>query len=227
MAKTKQKPKTHGLDRRVRISAELAAMMLPFISSEEPRYYLQGIHVEPHHDEGVLLVATDGHRMAIIHDKGGETNGNWICEVPRLLRKELVATHDTSASLHFIGHGAYLTGFSFDGDPKDVGEDHLIALGAPPIDGKFVDWRRVVPDTLPSGDVSCFNAGYISDFAEVARRRQGVAITIYADGAGPAVVLVQNVPEFLGALMPMTKKNMPAAMPDWFAEKPRLVEATP
>ena len=41
------------------------------VSKETYRYYLQGIYVEPHPVCGVILVATDGHRLTAFYDRDG------------------------------------------------------------------------------------------------------------------------------------------------------------
>lgn len=73
---------TTATKREVRVRAKHFAAAYVFASTEETRYYLNGVLVEPHPDGGVLLVATDGHRMVAIKDDEGETNGTWICAAP-------------------------------------------------------------------------------------------------------------------------------------------------
>ena len=41
------------------------------VSTEEARYYLQGVYVEPREQGGVYMVATDGHVMAVAVDERG------------------------------------------------------------------------------------------------------------------------------------------------------------
>lgn len=49
-----------------------------FAAKTDVRYYLNGIYVEPVKGGGVNLVATDGHRMIIIHDKEGYASRGFI-----------------------------------------------------------------------------------------------------------------------------------------------------
>ena len=205
--------------RQIRIRAEYAAMLVPFISREETRYYLNGIHVEPHHKKGVLLIACDGHRMSIIHDADGETNGNWICPLPTLLRQVLRGrkpkASDNFGQLHFIDDAAYLTNEEFTGKAEKVSAHHLLAIAAPAIDGEFPDWRRVVPKTLPSGAAPWFNSDYLADFETITKRRLVKTITIHAgDDSSPAVVLVAHFPEFIGVQMPI-RGDAEKIMPTW------------
>ena len=50
----------------VRVDHLLA--LVPFASSDNYRYYLKGVNIEAHQDGGAVMVATDGHTMACIHD---------------------------------------------------------------------------------------------------------------------------------------------------------------
>src|SRR5690554_1106144 len=57
------------------VDASLFRVAAMFQSTEETRYYLNGVHIEQHQDEGVFLVATDGHRLLVAHDVSGKIDG--------------------------------------------------------------------------------------------------------------------------------------------------------
>jgi hypothetical protein len=42
--------------------------MLPAVSTEKTRYYLNGIYIDPHKDGGAVMTATDGHKLVSIYD---------------------------------------------------------------------------------------------------------------------------------------------------------------
>jgi DNA polymerase III sliding clamp (beta) subunit (PCNA family) len=65
------------------VNADLFRIVYSCVSTEETRYYLNGVHVEPHPVKGAILVATDGHRMLIAHDKDGSCSGPIIVQMPR------------------------------------------------------------------------------------------------------------------------------------------------
>jgi hypothetical protein len=56
---------------RIDVNAILFRAANECVSDEDTRYYLQGVYVQPHPDKGVLLTATDGHRLVCIHDESG------------------------------------------------------------------------------------------------------------------------------------------------------------
>lgn len=158
--------------RLVSFKSEYAAMLVPFVSTEGPRYYLSGLGVFPHKDKGVLLVATDGHRMGIIHDEAGKTNGDWICPITPAMVRAMIPDmrsafdEDTGeykyddrgndqvpVSLHFVGDVAYL--LNADADLKklgDIGKHHVCVAFTPAIDGKFPDWRRAIDLVVSQND---------------------------------------------------------------------------
>lgn len=63
---------------KFRINADLFRAVSVAVSTEETRYYLNGVNVEQHPVKGVILTATDGHRLLCAHDENGETDGAYI-----------------------------------------------------------------------------------------------------------------------------------------------------
>jgi hypothetical protein len=102
-------------------------------SSETVRYYINCIRIEPHPDEGALLISTDGHRLLVIHDKTA------FC------RKAISITLDKVALAQCKPQG---------GIPPRllVAEDGIARIGETyqtPASviarGDFCEWQRVVP----------------------------------------------------------------------------------
>ena len=206
-----------GDDRRVRFQARHAVTLAPFASKENNRYYLTGIYVEPFKD-GVLLVATDGHRLGLVYDKTGESNGKWICPIPKILRDACEA--DDSGEVHLIGPAGYVTDWPLDDDddPTKIGEHHLAAAFAPAIEGNFPDFRRVLPREIPTEPVS-FSRRYLNDFG-------AASLQIFpGDRDGPTYILRHRDPEFVGVLMPV--KTDHDSTPTWFEESLRTCVPKP
>ena len=196
-----------GSVRNVRTQARYVAALAPMICKEWTRYYLQGIFVTPRLD-GILLVATDGHRMGAIYDAEGTTNGDWICSVPAALAsgcRKKAASH-----IHFVGQAGYITSedFSLGNDPTEIDETHIAVAPAPPVDGTYPDFRRIFPKEIPEQQMS-FNRRYLSEFAgdQIELRPQ--------DERSPSVVLVSSMPEFVGLLMPVYGGGRRSS-PQWF-----------
>lgn len=104
------------------------------ISTEETRYYLNGIHLHPA-DGGLMLVATDGHRLAKRFLPAPQTPQDWRgVIVPRkttaILDKILPKTGTVQISLT---------------ESKITIATGAVTLVAKLIDGTFPDYRRVIP----------------------------------------------------------------------------------
>ncbi len=119
-------------DRTARVKLDdsfMAALrfVLPCVSTEETRYYLNGVHVA---DE--QMVATDGHRMAqhaITFDGKALEAAILPSKTARLL-STLPAPHEVRV------HGRLKMEF--------VGDGYVFRSKT--VDGTFPNWRRVIPD---------------------------------------------------------------------------------
>jgi hypothetical protein len=238
---TKKKTREfHPDERRVSVSARLAAMVLPFVSTEETRYYLTGIQIEPHPKGGVILVATDGHRLGAVHDPEGDSNGHWICPVPDVLaracRKQTArkgGIGGRAEQLHFRGRAGYVTDALLgDANPAVPGEYQMAQAFCPPIDGTYPDWRRAVPKWPPRGkpQLVSFNAAITAGFiasASAAGCWKGSAPISAFPGSGPSDPMLIRIDlpaaiDFIGIFMPMRcglpDPDRETGLPAWLRE---------
>ena len=228
---------TTATKRHVRVRAKHFAAAYLFAGTDETRYYLKGVLVEPHPDGGVLLVATDGHRMVAIKDDEGETNGTWICgapsEITAVCRKRAKMLSRAPGHIHFDETTAYVTALSFCpdkdqkwSDPSKIGEHHLGIAYAPAIDGTYPNWRQVYPKSEPSETPSFtdLNGGFLADFSRAAKILSGgmtsaINITLFAP-RDPILVNVDTAEgKIAGLLMPMRGLDERQAVPDWLGIK--------
>jgi hypothetical protein len=211
--------------RDITVRADYVAAMALFMSTEQTRYYLNGVCIEPHPVSGVTVTATDGHRLATIHDPQGEANGVWICAVPKVILQAC----KPERTLTFKGDDVCL---------RD-GVRRILSADEPAIDGKFPDWRRVVPSgpalEMQSAILGiAMNSGYLAAFTKIALMlgadRRAPLITLSApDANGPMVVSINRVPEFLGLLMParsdLKTSKLRDRIPAWFFDQPKTQAA--
>lgn len=195
--------------------------VLPAVSTEETRYYLNGIHVEPSPAGGVLMVATDGHRLHAWHDVYGSIDKPAIVKIPTAVLKAKADRACTEARIVIDDLRVSLEGRTGASQPWEP-QFAMVALAASDliIEGTFPDWRRVVPalpdSTLPKS-VPAFDPVYLIDFAAVAkaavnadgqiRNKHSKPVTgtiriVASDENSPALVRVADAPQFLGVLMP-------------------------
>lgn len=114
---------------------------------EEVRYFLTGIYLETHEENGVpsiRSVATDGHRLALL-----DIPQSQIGEIK--LDKGLIIPRKGALELRRLLEGASDEYFELTADENlikiHVGDNNLWIR---PIDGEFPDYKRVLPSGLPS-----------------------------------------------------------------------------
>lgn len=199
------------------VSADLFRIVAAYRSTEETRAYLNGVYVQPHPCGGAYLVATDGHRMLVVYDRGAVCTEAAIIACPSdLLRaaksKPARARRGASAS-------AEATGPRFlqmvDGRASVLCLDALVYQGADSglIEGTFPDWQRIVPtiDAVPAAERSSappFNPAYLEGFGETARALADAldtraTVRIVPCGASAAIVLFEGCDAAFGVLMPL------------------------
>ncbi len=168
--------------------ANAALMAAAFVSTEATRYYLNGVYVHPVETGGVNIVATDGHRMLIVHDKHGFASEGMIVRIPtkKLTEKSIwkaITTHrmivvrvdDTGSRIDVID--APLAKPDAEPGKEEAPFDLMAEVGklASPffvasatdvvIDGTFPDYQRVVPEVkLAKKGMPPVNPKYLKDF---------------------------------------------------------------
>ena len=136
--------------------AQLRAALI-FAADKDIRYYLNGVCLHVGECGDARLVATDGHRLAIVNlcDQSSATPGEYL--IPR----DVLKTVKKAGRLDKIP-----LLLSIDGDAFQLIDQAARAIlgGAKLIDGRFPDYQRVVP--MPEnmdGTPGTFNASYLAD----------------------------------------------------------------
>lgn len=184
------------------VSARLIGAAARFAARQEIRYYLEFIRVEPHPKQGVILIATDGHRMAVIYDEQGRATEP-VAIRPTKFASRLNSDDDL---VHY-----------YDGKAECGAQGFVSAEcfrdGAARV-GRFPLWREVLKSRArKQGAVASFNPEYIADCYAVCRAFQQSygCITVFSDGEKAALVkFSHSVPAFL-LLMPVRGDVGPSA----------------
>lgn len=169
-------------------------------STEETRYYLNGVYIHPHPDEGALLVATDGHRLIVIHDKAGKCSKPGIVAIDKkVLGNKLFHSDDDDARVTVDDEGIASVGV-FRGQKTSL------------IDGTFPDYAAVVRPVLASAKEqkyapASFNQSYLSAFGKIASmfghdKSASMRLISFAE-ADPALIRFGSIDHAFGILMPM------------------------
>lgn len=182
------------------LSANYLRVAALFVSTEETRYYLNGVLVEPRAG-GATLVSTDGHRLFAAKDTHGEDNAPLFgaLSIPfgvikRALAPFRAADYRENVTVDLVEDEAGWT---------------LGDVRFSPIDGTYPDWRRVIPSST-SGDTAQFNADYLATFAKAQKmlgsgigddRKSRYQPVVHHNGDGPALLDLGDA-NCIGVLVP-------------------------
>lgn len=183
-----------------------------FASTEETRFYLNGVCVERQNNQ-VWLVATDGHCLGAIRALDGEAE---LSEAPVIVLSDKALLRLAKSKPAVRNTGRWISQYVDRVEVFDAVELSLDAesnstrfpvatLPLKPIDGTFPDWRRVFPHdapaspTLKNGTFAAFNADYYERFASPIDKTS--FLTVQPRGESAAVVLNSDQ-RFIGLFMP-------------------------
>ena len=205
---------------RVTVNAYLLAAAQRFAAVDDVRFYLNGVLVEPAPDgDGVLLVATDGHRLAVLRDRTGSTDGLAVI-LPRVKRPALRrgAKRPEVSVTYADGRASWSDGITVD--------------GAAFIDGRFPDWRAILPraEQLQSATATtvALNTDYLADLGAICdgygASYHGARINVQ-DATRAAVCTFGGGIEAVVVVMPLRLEDAPTVVPEWVTvSTPALVE---
>ena len=153
------------------VLSSLMRFTIPFISTEETRYYLNGVCLAV--DSGVLVsVATDGHKLA----KRQTTLGTPVADLDPIIVPRSICILALAAMA-----GAEVDVQVFKKAVRFSGKG--VSIYADLIDGTFPDWRRVVPDV--GGNTFTFDgrdAGRFLTSAMTMTKNRHRAVSLTAEG---------------------------------------------
>lgn len=196
----------------------LQALAKHIAPKSEIRYYLVGVLLEVT-DAGRFYVSTDGHKLVVIREAKQEAdeNGQWI--IPRdvilgikLSKRPVIDVCEFSqengkASITYCGTE---TRFNL-------------------VDGKFPDWRRVIPSKV-SGEIAQFNPNYLVAIRDCAAATVGIGKCsgLYLAHNGNSAGLYQaGDVNFIGVIMPLRVDRAESYIPaptdlhvNWGLSKP-------
>lgn len=201
--------------------------LLTVAGERDVRFYLNGVCLDTTGPEPVM-VATDGCRMLMVRaPRLVSTLPRGCYVIPRAMLEAVKPVKlgrgqgDAPVTLTVL---APIAG-------ADTGRAELVGAttaSAPLVDGRFPDWRRVVPSKL-TGKPCQYNTDYLADFGTVARllvsaKRGEMVFPTFAHNGdiggrkgdhGAALVTFPRSPDAFGVLMPMRTDSPPTVAPHW------------
>lgn len=169
-----------------------------FVSHEQSRYTLCAIRLEPHPEKGVLIIATDGHKMAIFRDEQGE------CSEPfNLFWRDFVASVCLDGRVLFVNEDrsvSVIKAQKHRGEYSETPLARFLDLIADAEDVKFPNWRAVLPEPVTADPIT-FNPKYL---AQCGLNESSLPITIWAkDNKSQSVVRLWDRDDFIAIVMPV------------------------
>lgn len=229
----------------LRFNANLFRLAFGFTSTEEIRFYLQGVFVEPHPQGGVTLTATDGHRLVCIRDENGSADESAVIKLGDALkqckhgrgatRSVVIKTDESQALIYEEREGA-------------SGSFNIATAYDVRIVCTFPDYRRVVPQKFSDNGAPGFQGSYLSSFGDLARelaahigykptrgggdgeRKDGLRVLCGLEKDSkpesmPALVQFTSLDFAFGILMPIRIADTKPVLPSWFRASAPKAEA--
>lgn len=201
----------------------------PFKGCDDTRYYLNGVLITPYEDHA-LLMATNGHWMAIYESKDARADKERILELPRWFLDQVTEAEQAEPDDDLSDDDAP----SRFARPKtltvadeasrivvsDVFGEVLVKPGSPFIDGKFPDCLKVLPEpsTLEQGIFSPVSVRYFAGLRDaIPFDREYPLFCYHQRGASgkPIVFRFGNLPNLVVAVMPRRDDETVPAWPKW------------
>ena len=212
---------------KVKFNREYLPMLAAFMAVKDVRYYLNGFHVKPHPDSGVILTATDGHRLVTIHDKEGQADGEYILPIS----KPLLAAAKKSGveglplnSIQFVDNKAYVLYWDCDCEFDFFVNDEESPMSQvsyveyiTPIDGRFPNTARIFKgvNLQPVNHVGV-NVEYIGKLTSVCTTRKFPQLNLMFSGSDGHIVAVSGYNrEIVSVVMPARVDEVDVSIPDF------------
>lgn len=197
---------------KITIEHNVIKSLLLIAGKGDIRYYLNSVCVDARANGDVVLVATDGHRLLAYPVA--------VDDIESLAPGEYVIPREALAAVKPAKGGKKSFPITITTTPeKSVTIIGATTLTTPLVDGKFPDWRRVMPKSV-SGEPAQYDAEYVGDFGKVCLLlgSKFAAPRINHNGAGAAAITnLDPAGRILGVLMPQRDEGEAAftGLPAW------------
>lgn len=204
-------------------------MLYEFMGKSDIRYYLNGFHVKPHSEQGVVLTATDGHRLVTIHDKDGFSDGEYIFPISKGLlsaSKKKGRGIFSSKNIIIIKGKALVNAIEYSEFPLDEsilddGEFVSYIEFIKPIDGQFPVASRLfksLGEPKPTKNIG-LNAHYLTGLNKLTSMQKYGAVSVYLYSSNDAILAVAGLNrEVVAMIMPARLEKSPLNVPEFVLE---------
>lgn len=196
---------------KITIDHSVIKALLICAAKQDVRYYLKGVCVDARANGDVVLVTTDGHRLLAYPVA--------VDAIEALAPGQYIIPREALEAVKPCKAGRITLPITIEIDTAKGLENKITGATStvtPLIDGKFPDWRRVLPKTV-SGEPTQYNPEYVSGFGDICKLlggKYGPHINHNGSSAAP----VTNLGPALGVIMPLRLDDDEikfSALPAW------------
>lgn len=223
---------------RLAIPASIILDASKFASTEETRYYLNGVYVHLLQGVGPVAVATDGPRLVVVRAESAIVATERGVIIATTGRKEFLSAlkankRDSADRWVIVDTEDFTTGVAHVVLASDATEalcvsqdsdSYLGRFNGALIDGTFPDYGRVIPEAVELIPVNGFRSDHVAVFGSLSENKAG-GVTLFSTGNGaPMIVRVDTRSDVLGVVMPY-RVDTKDAFPEWWVRRHQLVAA--
>lgn len=143
---------------KITVNADQLRAISMFVSSDETRYILNGVHIEIDQSNGILFVAIDGRRLVAAN-----------LDILKFEWEEEQQFTIPQRLLDLIPDGAPEVTIERDGDNVSVSAWNEVQITGKLIPGIYPNWRKIFPAQFPTSagpDLISVNADFWNDIAK-------------------------------------------------------------
>lgn len=196
----------------VTVPANVIHCLLHFAAQKDVRYYLNGIYIRIG-QHATHLVASDGSKLGAYRVRYSQPGPQDVVEAiaPRELFRTVPSKGDVVLRVT-------------PGSPTRIAiEYHGKLQGVPAIDGRYPDWRKIMPRSVSGAPAQWLpqNLALVLKASECLKKRykKGYLTTCRIGHNGQdAAILDFGDPDFTGVIMPLRDDSSPKTLPAWVEE---------
>jgi DNA polymerase-3 subunit beta len=182
---------------KITVQHDTIKALLLIAPKADIRSYLNGVCVDARANGDVVLVATDGHRLLAVPLP--------VDSIESCAPGQYIIPRDTLDAVKPCKAGKHSLPLTIEIVDARITITGATTATSPTIDGRFPDWRRVMPKSA-NNEPAQFNSDYFASFGKVAAllgasTKTGVTAVIHHNGTGAALVTFP-ASEALGGIMP-------------------------
>lgn len=213
---------------KIKFKRELLVILSAFAAKDDVRGYLNGFHIKPHPEQrGVILTATDGHRLVTIHDEYGLADDQYILPISKefLAASKKTRTKDKRplTEIQIIDDKAYILYAEDDvidwfneKEPEETDRVYHVEYISN-IGGTYPNTKRIFEGIEYKETATvCVNPKYVGDLVKICVSSRIPQLNLMFCGVDGSIVAVGgDNKEIVALILPCKGESEPVELPDF------------